>query len=178
MPLTGTALTNASDQITVFGTLTWTATGQSKHIITVEAFSAEDLSLGFVDRVVTVVQTPLAGVVSGSPSVNPAGGQAQSTSIPTPTRAESSPPQNDQGIFSGPTALVTVAELNIRQGPDTAYPPVGTLHQGDRVQIVGRNGDSTWWAVAYSGGTAWVYAELVTLDGDASTVPLVASPSN
>lgn len=175
--LADTVSTNDSDQVTVFGNVAWTAAGQSKHIVTVEAFRSDGLSLGLVDHVVTVVQTPLAGVVSGSPSVNLLAGPDSSTSVPTPTPADSAS-QADMGIFTGPTAVVIVAELNIRQGPDTGYPPVGTLKKGDRVQIMGRNGDSSWWAVAYSGGTAWVFAELVTLEGDASTVPLVASPQN
>jgi uncharacterized protein YraI len=69
-----------------------------------------------------------------------------------------------------------VGSLNVRQGPDTRYPTVGTLPQGEQVQILGRNEDSTWWAVSFGGGTAWVFAELVTVEGDVSQVPVLPAP--
>jgi hypothetical protein len=73
-------------------------------------------------------------------------------------------------------ARSNVPNLNVRQGPGTSYPAVGTLQQGGTVPVVGRNSDSTWWAVTFSGGTAWVFAGLTTVDGNTSGLPLVAAP--
>jgi uncharacterized protein YraI len=65
----------------------------------------------------------------------------------------------------------------VRQGPGTNYPTVGSLAQGDTAPIVGRNADSSWLAISFSGGTAWVFAGLITVEGDVSQLPLVAPPS-
>jgi uncharacterized protein YraI len=80
------------------------------------------------------------------------------------------------GILSGPVARVNTPSLIVRQGPGTTYPPMGDLAQGEQVLIVGRNADSSWWAVSYADGTGWVFASLVIVEGDASQVPLAAAP--
>lgn len=159
-------------QETLTARATWTAAGQSKHVMTAEVFRADGLSLGLVDIVITVVAPPAARVLENEPaSPDDAAGVN-----PTSTPGAQTQPQTDLGILSGPTAVVSVAELNVRQGPDTRYPSVGTLQRGDRIEIIGRNADGSWWAIAYRGGSAWVFAELVTPEGDISGVPLVASP--
>ncbi len=154
-------------QQTLTARATWTAAGQSKHVMTAEVFRVDGLSLGLVDIVITVVPPPVARIPAPSPVVTPT--TANST-------GDDALPQIDMGILSGPVAVVSVSELNIRQGPGTAYPSVGTLQRGDRIEIIGRNTDASWWAIVYRGGSAWVFAELVTPEGDISGVPLVASP--
>jgi hypothetical protein len=147
----------------------WTATGTTGHLITVEAFRADGASLGFRDVVVRVVDQP-RGQVAESDGTSP----TAPTAAPAPTEP-ASPPTLEIPL-TGVTAQINTPELNVRQGPGTNYPTVGTLRQGEQVQIVGRNTDSTWWAIAYSSGIAWVFAELTIPDGDVSQVPLVAAP--
>lgn len=150
----------------------WTAAGQSKHVVTVEAFREDGLTLGMTDIVISVVSPP--GGPSGVASQpETAVGVPTEVPVPAPTSAA---PQFDMGILAGPTARVRVTELNVRQGPGTQYPSVGTLSAGDTIEIVGRNADSSWLAIEFRGGSAWVFADLVAPDGDISNVPLVASP--
>lgn len=150
----------------------WIARAPRKHVLTAEAFREDGLSLGFRDIVIEVVASP--AVSSGDEaSAFPAEEMGSSTPIPTPTTGAS---QVDMGILSGPVARVRVAELNVRQGPGTQYPSVGTLAAGDSVEIIGRNADGSWWAIAFRGGSAWVFADLVTPEDDVSGVPLVAPP--
>ena len=62
------------------------------------------------------------------------------------------------------TATVTVATLNVREGPGTSFPSVGTLRAGEEVQILARNEENTWWlacCVADTGAQGWVSAQLV-----------------
>ncbi len=168
-------------QIALTGQVTWAAEDVRKHIVTVEAVRADGLSLGVSDVVITVVEPPIAGVVSGSPAVNPGDAPAvpMTPADEIPTAPTDNPvPQTDLGILTGPPARVISSTLNLRQGPGTGFPPVGELQQGDMIQIVGRNADSTWWAVLFRGGTAWVFAELVRPEGDTSQVPLVATPGS
>lgn len=175
VPVAASEASDPAGQETLTARATWIAAGQSKHVLTVEAFRPDGLSLGLSDIVISVVPPPAANLVNGSPPAQAEPTSSAPTGIPTSTPITTAP-ETDIGILTGPAARVVVAELNIRQGPDTSYPPVGTLHRGDLVQIVGRNADSSWWAVSYRGGTAWVLSELVAPEGDVSTVPLVAPP--
>lgn len=175
VPVAAGEASDPAGQETLTARATWTAAGQSKHVLTVEAFRPDGLSLGLSDIVISVVPPPAANLVNDGPQAQAAPVTSEPTAIPTSTPIATAP-ETDIGILTGPTARVVVAELNIRQGPDTSYPPVGTLRRGDLVQIVGRNADSSWWAVSYRGGSAWVFSALVAPEGDVSNVPLVAPP--
>ena len=62
------------------------------------------------------------------------------------------------------TAVVTVATLNMREGPGAAFPAAGVLRSGDEVQVLARNEANTWWLVCCVPGTSdqgWVSAQLV-----------------
>jgi uncharacterized protein YgiM (DUF1202 family) len=63
------------------------------------------------------------------------------------------------------TAVVQVVALNVRQGPDTTYPVIGKLTQGNEVTVEGRNEAGDWWyvcCIADSDTPGWVSATLVT----------------
>ena len=172
------ATVNASSpdgQPTLDARASWVATDKRSHLITVEAFRADGSSLGLSDAAVKVTDAPNAQQPGGS--TPPASGGTPSTPIPTLTPAPVLPTSTSSVPLTGPIARATVSGLNVRQGPNTAYPTVGILAQGEAVQIVGRNADGSWWAVSYAGGTAWVFAALTTTEGDVSQVPLVAAPS-
>ena len=53
-------------------------------------------------------------------------------------------------------------DMNVRGGPGTYYPIVGSAWPGDQLPIIGRNPDGDWWRIRYKGSTAWIYAPLVT----------------
>lgn len=158
--------------------LTWTAQGQSGHLITVEAFGQDGASLGLADATIRVVANPLAQLpTSRTLTSDPAGdatGPDSDAADPTPILTLT--PVSAAPALSGPLARVNTAELNVRQGPAPTYPVVGMLLLNDPVEIVGRSANGDWWAIAYRGGTAWVFADLVTPEEDVSQVPLVAAP--
>jgi hypothetical protein len=63
--------------------------------------------------------------------------------------------------------------MNVRGGPGTNYPVLGTAPAGASSTVVGRNADSSWLQVEYppgSGNTAWVFAQLVTVSGNPQSV--------
>lgn len=153
-------------QSSLVGQVDWTAAGTTGHLVTVEAFRADGSSLGISDVTVRVIEKPVAQL----PQVGQTAGDTGATPIPTLT------PAPTLAILPGVAAHVTSADLNVRQGPGTSYPVVGSLRQGDVVEIVGRNAASDWWAITYSSGTAWVFASLLQPEGDVSHVPLVAAP--
>lgn len=65
--------------------------------------------------------------------------------------------------------------INVRSGPSTDYRVVGSLARGETVTANGRNADGSWLRIQVpdSDALGWVFAQLVTTDGDASTLSVV-----
>jgi uncharacterized protein YraI len=186
IPVSDVKSDQPSGQESLDGVVSWIATGQTGHIITVEAFRADGSSLGLDDTGIKVVgQNSTESIASPSSTITGSSAPTQTAAsnqnviTPPPAQTTAAPQtttDNSANLSGKPTALVNVATLNVRQGPDLKYPTVGTLSQGDRVEIVGRNAESTWWAINFSSGTAWVFAALTTAQGNLSQIPLVAAP--
>lgn len=71
--------------------------------------------------------------------------------------------------------MVTVKQnMNVRGGPGTNYPVIGSGSSGDTTKITGRNQDGSWVQVEYPSddGRGWLYAPLVDVSGDVSTMPV------
>jgi uncharacterized protein YraI len=89
-----------------------------------------------------------------------------STPAPTPT------PVNTQ-----PQATVSVAALNMRLGPGTNYPVIGSLTLGETCDIIGRNAATSWWNVQCPKNLkGWVAAQLVSVTGSTANVPIIVAP--
>jgi uncharacterized protein YraI len=69
---------------------------------------------------------------------------------------------------------------NLRTGPSAMdYPGVGMLTLGEKAKVIGKSKASIWLEILYPsapGGTAWVYAELVTLYSGENPIPVVEAP--
>ncbi len=64
------------------------------------------------------------------------------------------------------TGVVTANTLNVRSGYGTSYSKVGTLKNGDKVEIVeSKNG---WHKIKFNGGYGYVSGEYINVDGDTS----------
>lgn len=79
-----------------------------------------------------------------------------------------------------PTPEVTVInpnnyEVNLRQGAGRNFALVGTLAANASVQANAQNADGTW--LRLSDG-AWVFAELVSVEGDLSALPVLEDSAN
>jgi uncharacterized protein len=74
----------------------------------------------------------------------------------------------------GPTVFAKGGTVNLRGGPGTNFAVVGQLRAGEKLPVIGRNADSTWWQVRTAGGRAWVAAS-VALAARTAEVP-VAKP--
>lgn len=68
------------------------------------------------------------------------------------------------------SALVTVAVLNVREGPGTNYAILGSFAAGDRITIASRSEDGVWWYICClpGGASGWINAQLVEPEFDRS----------
>lgn len=124
-------------------------------------------------------------------STGVASAQAVQESLPTPTlvpstvtpTATSVPPTATPTLEPTATATFTpvpvprvIAEsqqVNVRQGPSTAYAVVGQMAQADSAIVLGRNEAGSWWQVILEDGTeGWVVASLVGTDGPMDAVEI------
>ncbi|MCX6044032.1 MAG: SH3 domain-containing protein [Chloroflexi bacterium] len=103
------------------------------------------------------------------------------TSLPAaPTPVPAAPPPGD-----GPTGVVIVDRLNVRQGPGTNFAIVGKAERGQILRILNRNPAGDWWRVCCTSANnqeGWVSASLVQPNFDVAQtndlVPLVeAAPA-
>lgn len=89
---------------------------------------------------------------------------SRSTPTPTPRPA--------------PDAIVTSNTLNVRSGPGTNYPVVGSLKKGDAVDIVARSKDSQWAKVSLPKiAEAWASAQYLDISIDFARMTVAAAPA-
>jgi endonuclease YncB( thermonuclease family)/uncharacterized protein YraI len=89
--------------------------------------------------------------------------------LPTPLPGQQPlPGQTTPGVF-GPTVIITA---NLRSGPGTIYPVVGTALASAPITITARNGDATW---LQTSNNTWIATGLVT-GVSASTLPQFNAP--
>jgi hypothetical protein len=103
---------------------------------------------------------------------------------------ETLPGQNVTLIVFGATELVNEVSLqdqlppptmtaqstgnaNLRTGPGTDYGVAGTLTAGDAITLTGRNESGDWVRFELEGNSVWVYAPLLTIEGDITSLHVV-----
>lgn len=67
--------------------------------------------------------------------------------------------------------------INLRSAPSTESDTVGGLIEREEVTVVGRTADAEWLQIEYEGSTAWVFAILLTVEGDIASLPIIADPA-
>lgn len=84
-----------------------------------------------------------------------------------------------------PTATLCVAmltanaDVNVRNGPGTAYDAIGYIPLGGTAYVAGRNNSGTWWYIEFPSGSghyAWVAASVTTAQCIPATLQVVAAP--
>lgn len=84
---------------------------------------------------------------------------------PPPTNT----PAPQATVAPGLTGSVAVQRLNVRQGPGTTFPVIGTVSQGETVTILSRNEFGDWWRACCVSGTTqdgWMAAQFITPNFD------------
>lgn len=66
----------------------------------------------------------------------------------------------------------STANVNIRTGPDTEFPSVGVIPEGDVVDVRGCLRDESWCDVIWAGNRGWVFSEYLAFDYRGEPTPL------
>ncbi len=88
------------------------------------------------------------------------------------TSAAPPPPAATPVPATSVTVLATVA--NVRSGPSTAYPVIGSASRGTICPAIGRNADISWLQAACAAITGWISSDLLAITGNAAALPIVA----
>jgi uncharacterized protein YraI len=103
------------------------------------------------------------------------------TSIPTVTPTDTPAPEPTHTPSPEPAVpMVTASEgnVNIRRGPGMFHKKFLLLPEGQSLEIVGRNADSSWWQVSTPEGLGWVAASVTTASNvEGIDIPVVEMPS-
>jgi SH3-like domain-containing protein len=76
-------------------------------------------------------------------------------------------------------AKVNVASLNLRSGPGTLFDVQGTYALDTQVTALGRAPNGDWIEIEDAAGKkGWVYAEMLTLEGELATLPVLETPES
>ncbi|MBC7812060.1 MAG: ferritin-like domain-containing protein [Burkholderiales bacterium] len=70
------------------------------------------------------------------------------------------------------TISSSAAAVNVRSGPGGDFSLAGSATSGDTVQIMGRNADGSWLMVNVNGATGWIAADLISMGGNISALPV------
>jgi hypothetical protein len=127
-------------------------------------------------------------VTATATSLPPAAAQPTATPVPTQTSVPTAvpptpvpptplPPTAAPVVISYPLITANV-NTNCRTGPSTNYTILTYLVQGATSYVHGRDSAHDWWyieAPGLAGQFCWVWDQSTTVQGDTSTVPVVAS---
>ncbi len=136
----------------------------------------------------TFTSTPVGSTVTETTGQSDTQIQAQPTETLAPSRPVSSTPVPSTATLVPPTPVPPTAtptpkpivtinnDMNVRGGPGTNYPIIGTASPGQQYPITGKNPVGDWWKINYKNKVGWVYTPLVTATNSESVKVAVRIP--
>ncbi len=119
------------------------------------------------------IDAAVAGTVEAMDTVAPPTDTPSPTLTPSPS---STPvPLDTDTPTPSPLMLTVSSATNCRMGPATAYKLVTAIQPGEVVEVAAKSGDDDFWYVANPANPdefCWLWGEYVTLEGDASLLPV------
>jgi len=132
----------------------------------------------------TFTPTP-EGQVANADLLESAPQSAESSDVavlPTDTPTPPPPPTNTpeptpEPPTATPVPVSVIAKqlVNVRGGPGTSYGVLGKAQPNQKFLVTGKNPQGDWWQIDFNGQPGWIIDRLVTTEGQADTVQVVAS---
>ena len=149
------------------------STGSEGQALEVVTYTEESTAVPIEPMATSATAADTPTVSLNAPAATPA-------LLPTQEPTETEPPAVSPAISAEPAFLTTEPtarprnEMNIRQGPGTDYPVIGSAVAGESFNITGRNEAVSWLQVSSDAiSQGWLYADLVEISGDVLTAPVV-----
>lgn len=162
----------AAGQSVFIATFEWPAMGVGAHAISAVALRADGTASAPTLISINVVAAPATEApptdippTEVPPTEAPAEDDTAEQPAEEPTEEEPTGPQ-----------AVTNAGINVRSGPGTDYPLMGSWLAGTELELTGRNADNTWFRAPYYLGEGWMFAGLLDVSGDVNTLPVINVP--
>jgi uncharacterized protein YraI len=114
----------------------------------------------------TVIDSGTAGWAAAQYLEFPAGFDIFSLPVTTNTGSQGAP------ISSG-AGSATARSVNLRSGPGTLSPVIQLLPAETAITPTGRSADNGWVQADVNGQSGWLFAELLRLDIDINTLPVI-----
>jgi hypothetical protein len=122
----------------------------------------------------TVTPVPIPTASPTATTIPPTAIPEPPTATPVPPTATPEPPTPTP--TPNPGIIVKAGGVNLRTGPSTVYPLLGSLEEGQQFDIVARNQTGDWWQICcLAGDEGWVFGELVEATGPTADVAVAAS---
>ena len=159
----------------------WEATGPGPHTVTVAAIRAD----GTRSQPATTTFRVAGGDAASPTATLPVTPTVPVLPTQAPTNTPASAPPATQAATAAPTAATGGGSLtgtfsqtaNVRSGPGLAFqPPIGIVNAGQTADVLARNPAGDWYKIRIPSGEGWVFAQLVTLNGDPAALPVDGGP--
>lgn len=125
----------------------------------------------------TFTSTPLDSTASETTGQTDTQAQEQTTTTSVPPTPEPPTPVRPTATPISKPMVTVNNDINVRGGPGTNYPIIGTASIGQQFLITGKNGAGDWWKINYNGQAGWVFGQLVAAT-NAEPVRVSAQPTS
>lgn len=98
---------------------------------------------------------------------------AVATFTPAPTPTPEFTPTPEATPTPAFAEVTATTNANVRSGPGTGYPKIGSLANGATYRVTGQSEDGSWWQITYDGREGWVSGDVVNLGGNPQAVAVV-----
>lgn len=86
----------------------------------------------------------------------------------------SSPETSETSTRIGVYAIIDVASLDLRSGPDVGFPAITRVYADESYPVLGKSSLGIWFELATTVGGGWVAARYVRIQGDVTQLPVTA----
>jgi hypothetical protein len=96
----------------------------------------------------------------------------------TPTARQPTADLTAAGITQTPAGsyFTVTTDSNCYNGPDVSYDLVTRILSGDKVEVIGRNQENTWWRISNDDVVnCWIANQAGTFYGEAGLIPITSS---